>query len=410
MKIWIKLLIGSIIGVFLVFFLPSQGIEAEDIFSFLYTLIINIGRYALFPMVFFALALGTYELRVDRRLIRTYLRLFLFLLFSTGVLTLLGVFSVMLFSPGRIPIFIENEVSIDIPTFKESLLQVFPRNFFSVFFSEGNHLFPIFIAALLMGLNFSFDKVVIRPVAQVFDSLSRIFYKLGSLIVELMGLGCIALTAYLLMQIKNVPQFDLFSQLLTILLVDSLIVVLAIYPALIYFFGGKENPYKWLYASLGPLILAFLSGDNLFSVPFLIKHGKENMGVPRRLNSTAYPLFAMVGKAGTAMVTAVSFLVILTSYSSLGISFGQYMWVFLFSFLISFILAPFPATGVIVALSLLCGMYGKGVEEGFLIIKPIIPLLTSIAVTLDVVTSSFSAFLLARHEGIQKEIEISSFI
>lgn len=410
MKIWIKLLIGSIIGVFLVVFLPSQGIEAEETLSFLYTLIINIGRYALFPMVFFALALGTYELRVDRKLLTTYLRLFLFLLLSTAVLSLLGVFSVMLFSPGRIPIFIEKEVSIHIPALKESLLLAFPRNFFNVFFSGGNHLFPVFAAALLIGLNFSFDKVVIRPVAQVFDSMSRIFYKLGSLIIELMGLGCIALTAYMFMQIRNVPQFDLFSQLLTILLVDSLVVILAIYPALIYFLGGKENPYKWLYASLGPIIIAFLSGDNLFSVPALIKHGKENMGVPRRLNSAAYPLFAMVGKAGTAMVTTVSFLVILTSYSSLGINFGQYMWVFLFSFLISFTLSPFPATGVIVALSVLCGMYGKGVEEGFLIIKPVIPLLTSIAVTLDVITSSFSTFIVAKQEGVQKEVEISSFI
>ena len=45
MKIWIKLLAGSIIGVLLGLFLPSTS-GTFDLFAFLSELAVNIGRYA----------------------------------------------------------------------------------------------------------------------------------------------------------------------------------------------------------------------------------------------------------------------------------------------------------------------------------------------------------------------------
>ena len=56
MKIWIKLLIGSLIGLTLGFFIPVQ---AQGFFDSLTSVLVGIGRYALFPFIFFSLGIGT---------------------------------------------------------------------------------------------------------------------------------------------------------------------------------------------------------------------------------------------------------------------------------------------------------------------------------------------------------------
>jgi len=118
----------------------------------------------------------------------------------------------------------------------------------------------------------------------------------------------------------------------------------------------------------------------------------------------------MFGKAGTALVTSVSFVIILRSYSSLGIGITQLLWVLSFTFLVSFILGSVPGMGAFVALSILCTSYGTGVEEGYLIMKPIAPLLISFSVFLDVVTSAFASYLTAVQGDVEKQIEIRDFV
>ena len=60
MKIWIKLLIGSLIGLVAGFLIP---VSAQGFFDSLSGLLIGIGRYVLFPFIFFSLGIGTSELR-----------------------------------------------------------------------------------------------------------------------------------------------------------------------------------------------------------------------------------------------------------------------------------------------------------------------------------------------------------
>ncbi|MBT3274909.1 MAG: dicarboxylate/amino acid:cation symporter, partial [Spirochaetales bacterium] len=57
MKIWIKLLVGGIVGVLLGIFLPRQE-SVFDLFAYLTELAINVGRYAIFPLILFGLAMG----------------------------------------------------------------------------------------------------------------------------------------------------------------------------------------------------------------------------------------------------------------------------------------------------------------------------------------------------------------
>jgi aerobic C4-dicarboxylate transport protein len=241
------------------------------------------------------------------------------------------------------------------------------------------------------------------------DSLNRIFYHINSLLCELFGLAMIVISAYFIMTVRQY-EFTLFKQMLIIIGIDTTLIVFAVYPALLYFLGGRQNPYKWLYAVIAPVLTAFFSGDSYLSVVMLAKHGKENLGVPRRVGSAVYPLFAIFGRAGTALVASATFLLVLKSYSSLEITFGQVLWTLLFSLLISLTLGTVPGLGTYVALSTLCSLYGRGLQEGYLILRPIAPLLISFGVLLDVLTSAFVSLLVSRHEHVAQEVDAYDFV
>jgi Na+/H+-dicarboxylate symporter len=406
MKIWIKLLIGSLIGLAAGFFIPVQ---AQGLFDSVSSLLIGIGRYALFPFIFFSLGIGTSELRQEKRLLRVYFSIFKYLVLSAGLLIIIGTLSVLVFPPERIPITIEADRAFSAVSVIDGLKVVFPRNLFAVFFGSGDFLLPIVVLAFLLGLNMDFDRQLTRPVVQIFDSLSRIFYHLNSLIVELFAIALIAIAAARISHLSH-AELGMYKQIIIIVAVDVVVVAFGVFPGALYLMGIRENPYRWLYASIGPAIAGLFTGDQYICLGIVTKHGKESLGVPRMVGSAVYPLFAILGRAGTAMVSTVSFILILRSYSSLEITFLQTLWVMFFSFVVSFILGAMPGNGAFYAIFMLCSLYAKGLQEGYLILRTIAPLLVSFGAFIDVLSSAFVSLLIAREENVWTEVEAENFI
>ncbi len=403
MKIWIKILAGSIVGIIAGIFIPNA---AQAAFNGISSFLLGVGRYVIFPLVFVSLGIGAAELRQERRLGRVYFSAFKYLALSTALLVVIGTVSVLLFPPERIPITVEADKAMQPVNVYEGLSAIFPRNLFTVFF-HGDFLFPIMVLAFLLGVNMDFDRQLTRPIMQFFDSLSRIFYHMNSFIVEIFGLAMIVITAATTMQLLR-TNLGMYTQILIILAADAILVVFGVFPACLYLLGVKSNPYRWLYASLGPALAGLFTGDHYVSLGVLSKHGKESLGVPRMIGSAVYPLFASLGRAGTAMISAVSFILILRSYSGLEITFLQVLIVVGLSFVVSFVLGAVPGMGVYFSLFMLCSLYGP--PEGYLILKNVAPLLISMGVFIDVVSSAFTSLLIAREENLWTEVETENFI
>jgi aerobic C4-dicarboxylate transport protein len=408
MKIWIKLLIGIILGIILGYVIPANLVGS--FFDSAAQIAVNIGRYVIFPLVFFSLIFGTYELKLEKARFKTYGFMFLFMIVSTLVLVLIGVLSVFIFFPKGIAMVPEEMEKINVPGLKETLLTMFPKNVFNTLIDRGDFLLPLVVLALVIGTNLTFDKIITRPVVQLVDSLSRIFYHINSFVAEIFAVGLLAITTSTIMKFIMIEDISIYFQLIIILIIDMAIVLFCIFPLLLYFFVERKNPFKWLYAITAPLLTAFATGDEYISLGMLIKHGRENMGIPRKIGSISYPMFALFGKAGTALVTSVSFIVILNSSRSLDISILEVLWVIAFSFLVSFVISPVPGIGAFTAISLLCNQFGSGVQEMYLILKPIAPLLVSFGVVMDVATSAFVAFFITHHESMKIKIEAGDFI
>ena len=384
--------------------------KSMEVFGFLQKLIINIGMYSIFPLVFFSMGIGIFELKKDGKVLSFTLRIILYLIITTVFMALLGVISVQLFSPDLIPDLKMEPADYKLMSLSDYAFSAFPENTFSIFSSKGFYMLPIYLFAFALGLNFSFDKVVTRPAVQLFDSLSRILFNLNKYIVEFLSIGMIILTAFFFFQIRSAKEISLFKQLILLFAVNSVIIIFGLLPLLTYFLGKKENPYKLLYGSVTVLTAAFFSGNSYFTLPLISRTGKKNIGIPRKAGALSYPLFVMFGRAGTAMITGISFILVIKSYSSMYINFNSLLWTCAFSILISFLTGAIPANGTFFAVAIMCSLFSPETEKYYLILKPAIPLLISFSALIDSAVMVFATALASKHEKMLEEREIKDFV
>jgi Na+/H+-dicarboxylate symporter len=373
-------------------------------------LAIRIGRYTVVPILVFSLTIAIYELRQDGRFWRLVFQTFLVILGSAVFVIGAGILVTLFFPPARIPILIEEQVAAFSLNTAENITELFPSNMFSALVSDGVYLFPVYVFAFFLGIGLSYDRSYTKPVITLIDSLSRVFYHIASLISEILGVVIIVLSAYWAVRFYGVLQADVFRDLIALLGVFSVVFGLAVLPLFLYFLKPRSNPWAILYGSLGPALAGFFSGDINFTLPVLLRHVKENLGARRRVNALTITLFTTFGRAGSAMVAAAAFIVIIKSYSSLGISLADVFSIGIRALFISFLLARHPGDGAYTALAVLCMGYGRGFEAGYLILKPLAFYLIAVGTFLDLMITSFAVYSLARLSGFQEDKSLRHFI
>ena len=399
MKIWLKIGLGGIAGIIMGLYLPASMGDTGGLFVFLAELAVRIGRYALVPMVFFGLTITVYDLHSEKKLFAICRKTALWAVCASLGMAVIGVILVLVFSPGRIPIIMETQVLLEQPNIGSLLLRVFPANLFMLFVDSTDFLLPVLVFALFFGFVLSHGRSLFHTVVEASDSLSRIFYRMNSFVSEFIFVGGIACAAYLMLRLRKVTEPSLFRELFLVLGGGSLIIAFGIFPLLLYFLRGRKKPFLWMYAQLAPALGAFLSGDVYFSLGLAMRHSREVLGIPRKATAACYPFLAVFTRGGSAMITAMCFIVIFRSYSSLEMGFLQILWIIAASFGISFLLGAVPGMGAFVGIAMLCGLYGKGLEEGFLILRPIAVFLVSLGVFLDTVCMSFVVTLVSGSLG-----------
>jgi Na+/H+-dicarboxylate symporter len=410
MKVWIKLLTGSVLGIVLGFLLPGGNQTLLSALAWLEELALGIGRYAVVPVLVFSFIIAVYELRQDGQFWPLVFKNFLLIIGASLFVIASGILATLFFSPGRIPIEkVEELETISLNT-AGNIVDLFPANMFSVLAGDGIYLFPLCVFAFFIGMGLSYDRNYTKPVIALADSLSRIFYHIASFFSEILGYIIIVLSAYWAIRFHEVLRAEVFWGLILLLGVFSLVLSFGILPLFLYFLRPKVNPWLVLYGSLGPALAAFFSGDINFSLPVLMRHTKENLGVRRRSNTVTLTLFATFCRAGSAAVAAAALIVIIKSYSYLRIPLLDVASIGLRAFLISFLLARFPGNGAWTALAALCLVYGHGFEAGYLILKPLAFYLIAAGTFLDVMICSFASYAAAGLSGFLEEKSASHFI
>jgi Na+/H+-dicarboxylate symporter len=410
MKVWVKLIIGSLLGLAAGMFLPLDNQAVNGALAWLERLALGLGRYAVVPMLVFSLTIAIYELRQDGQFWPLLLRNFLVIAGLAFFVITLGILVTLPFPSKRIAILIEEQLEAVSLNTAENILDIFPSNMLSVLGGDGSYLFPLCVFAFFLAMGLSYDRNYTKQALSLIDSLSRIFYHVASFFSEILGFIMIALAAYWAVRFHGVLETGRFRDLIIFLGVFGLVLGFGILPLLLYFLRPKTNPWAVLYGSLGPAVAAFFSGDINFSLPVLLRHTKENFGARRRSNALTLSLFSVFGRAGSAMIAAMAFIVIIKSYSHLGVSMLDIFSIGLRAFVISFLLARHPGSGAYTALAVLFQGYGHSYEAGYLLLKPLAFYLVAVGTFIDVMISAFASYAIAKTNGFIEEKNTRHFI
>lgn len=395
MKIWIKYIAGVLIGLAFALVAPHQNASFTSITEYLSDLVIQFGRYSLYPFLFFGFTLAVFELRENRTLLRLGVMTGSVIIITTIVFAVTGLISVLIRNPSRIPIFVEGASETVSVGVRESILQLFPSSAFEAL-TNGLFILPLCVFAGFVGAGCAVDKTSAKATLTLFDSLSRVAYSVMTFFVDVVAIGMIALSVHWILQFREMISSRAFTDFIILLLFMLLFSALVLFPAIIRLTCGKGNPYRILYAGIAPALAAFFSGDANMALPILFRHVNESLGVRRRVSSITLPLFSVFARPGTALTVTISFIVILKSYSSRGIAFSDMFWLLGVAILLSFLLGRIPFGGAYIALAAVCALYGRGFEAGYLILRPAAFFIASVAAAIDALAAVTGSYIISK--------------
>lgn len=409
MKVWIKYLLGVALGILAVFILPTDNATCIDIISFLTQLFIRVGRYIVVPLIFTTAICAINKLRASKLLWKTARWTFLIIILSSLIMTIVGIVSILLVKLPRIPITVD--IASDVPHIdvKQMILSLFPNSAFEAI-KEGSYLLVSLVFAFIIGWESATNEIVFKPVFALADSCAKLFYNVANFAMELLSVFCVAIVCYWTINFRTIIEPGIYTPMILMFLCDFILIAGVIYPLILRFVCHDPHPYRVLYASIAPMILAFFSGDSNLVIPLNMRHGAESLGIRRRSRGFTYPLFSVFARGGSALVSTISFVLIWRSYSSLSIPFVDILWIFGLSFGLSFLLGGIPSGGAFFLLMILCDKYSKGFETSFLLLQPATLIICSFAALFDSVTAMFGSYIVAVKTKLIEHHTIQHFI
>jgi Na+/H+-dicarboxylate symporter len=410
MKLWMRILAGSVVGLVLGIYFPIGADGATPFLQMIASVMVTVGRYAIFPLAFFGVVIGIHELRQDKMTTKVYGKAALMVLATTGIAVVLGTLVTLFLSPRRIPPIFQEAMIESLPSLPVFVTGVFPANFFTIFTSNAGFLLPVVAGGVLIGLVLYHEGPSVDPAVDVMEALARTFYRVNAWLNEIVSFALIAIAAYWVVQLRVVTDLALFAPLIWVVIGIAVLLAVIGYPLVLFLWADRYNPFTWLYGLVPPVLAAFFSGDSYFAFGPLTRVAKENYGISREAAAPVLTLTTLFAKAGSAMVIAASFVTVFRSYTALEITFGQVLWIMLAAFAISFVLGRAPGMTVIVGLSVLAGWYGEGMQDIYLILLPALPILTGIAVAVDTMTAAAITFLTATLDRKRRIVDALDFV
>lgn len=403
MKLWFKFAAGLIFGAALYMVVPSSYLVEGSVIATLAEISLRLGYYVVLALICINLPLGILKVSESGKLWKILRRTLGFDIVSLFAATALGITAALLALPVRIPLLADISAQAASRPL-DAVLSIFPKALGPAVMGSSDFAIPALLFAFATGLAMAHDSVAARPLANLLDSVSRVLYTLNTFITELIGLFLIPLGARALHNMSSAMADGAFGTFALLLGSITLIVLFVIVPACAYFLGGRKNPYPILFANLAGMLASMATGNLRFSTGTALRQVSENLAVKRRYNSISMPAGLLFGRAGTALVSATALVVILSSYSPVVIS-GLNLLVILLLVPLSTILASTSLqNGPIVAITFACAFFGRGFENGFLVMAPFAFVLAATAALLDIAWIG-CAQVIACHGLIQAEMK-----
>lgn len=300
MKLWMKYTLSAALGLILALVMPENQLFDGTI-TVIAELTIRAGRFLVFPLAFFSLTISVCQLRRSGDLWKVLLRLLVLSVAAAILYTLIAVGLSFILPVQRIPILTDSSGwqssipfrnSLFNPGAAEYLRRMLPTNGFEIFQTTGNFILPALLFAFFLGTQLYHDREEAEPVYNLFDSFSRMFYKMTSLFTSFLTLTLFSLSFDSVRHISKIPDLGSYFTLIRLVVAASLIILFALQPLLVYLLTRK-NPYKEMMTFLPGIVSAMFSGDNFINMLVMTRTLKENGGVKRKLSALSLPFFTL---------------------------------------------------------------------------------------------------------------------
>ena len=274
----------------------------------------------------------------------------------------------------------------------------------------GKFFLPLVFAAFILGAALTPSSDVIRPAYTVMNSFSEAVYRIqrtaayfGAFYVYVAG------TAFFLNIWQEKTAF-VSPEPFVALALSVLLVIMVVLP-LIYaiFTGFRKNPYGVVGRGLAGLLTAFLSSNIYASSLMGESLSRSNMGIQKRISSTATPLSILIARGGTAFVSTLTTVTLL---KTLGAEISTFARVILALTISSLSLVSFFFPGVEIAVVsvfairfLNINVYGAEAA-----IVALLPILNGFAVMIDVLISFMASAIVGARTKTDAKIPLKDTI
>lgn len=311
-KIFIALIAGAILGVFLNYGVPSGNFKDQIVVGGIFYVIgqgfIRLMRMLVVPLVFCSLVCGSMSVGDTKKLGGVGVRTLVFYLCTTALAITVALGIANLFDPGvgldmsAVELTAAQTGTAEQTSAVDTILNIIPTNIFEAL-SNGIML-QIILFALVLGVILAKMGDRVDIVKNFFDQFNDIMMEMTMMVMNFAPIGVFCLIAKTFAEIG----FDAFLPLLKYMFCVLLALAtqcFVVYLGLLKLFSGL-NPFIFIKNFFPVMAFAFSTSTSNATIPMSIETLAEKMGVSKRISSFTIPLGATINMDGTSIMQGVA--------------------------------------------------------------------------------------------------------
>lgn len=354
-------------------------------------------RMAIMPLIITSIISGVVSVGSASGLGRLGIKTFSYYILSSLVAICTGLFLVNIFKPG-----VGAEIGLEMSPQQigaaeqgigEILINLIPENPFSAM-ARGDVL-PIIFFSILFG--FFITKLEQKPRKQLsgfFHAAFDTMMKLTLFVVWSAPFGVFGIISRIVAQ-TGFESFRSLGFYFLVVLMGLAIHATVNLPLLLSFLG-RVNPIKHYRGMPSALLMAFSTCSTIVTLPLTMKAVTGNSRVSEKVSNFVLPIGATVNMDGTALYECVATMFIAQVYG-FDLSFGAQIIIVFTALLASIGAASVPMSGMVM-MSVILKAVGLPLE-GVAIILAVDRILDMFRTTVNVLSDSCGAVIVARLEG-----------
>lgn len=406
-RIFISLLLGAILGVFLHYcVLPNdavQNILVDGVFYVVGQGFLRLMQMLVVPLVLCSLICGASAIGDTKTLGKVGVRTVVFYIITTALAVAVALIVARIINPGvgmdlNTLEVAETQIATTQTSMVDTLLDIIPKNPIESL-ATGNML-QIIVFAIIVGIILAKLGDKTQIVHNLFQQGNDIMMEMTMMVMSLAPIGVFCLIA----RTFSGMGFDAFQPLIKYMFAVMLALViqcLGVYQILLKLFTGL-NPIRFIKKFLPVMGFAFSTATSNATIPLSIDTLERKMGVSRRISSFTIPLGATINMDGTSIMQGVAVVFIAQAYG-ITLTPMDYVTVIATATLASIGTAGVPSVGL-VTLSMVLTSVGLPIEGiGFIMgIDRILDMSrTAVNITGDAVCTTIVA---NQNQALDKEV------